>query len=383
MTDFTVNLAQGVNIKGSDFINTNYLKNIFEVLHSTPELGFQETRTASFIADELENLGYTVQRGVGGTGVIASLRSDHPGICLGIRADMDALPFTINENQQAIHACGHDAHSTIVLGTAKNIAEKGIQSGEVKFIFQPAEEIGKGALALSESGMLDALDELVGIHLRPIQEAKLGEASPALYHGASNKMEIHVSGISSHGARPHLGVNAIEAGVLIVNAINTLHIDPRVAHSIKITQFNSNGTAHNIIPDTVHLVFDLRAQTNTAMADLIQRAKTAVVRSVESIGASAAVSVTAGCPAAEYDTGLIDMAKNSIEQVLGKALEPIVTPGSEDFHFFTQTQNIKTVYIGLGADLEPYLHHPDMHFDKKALSYGCDILTHIVLSRLG
>ncbi len=383
MSDFTVNLAQGVNIKGSDFISIHYLQSVFETLHATPELGFHETRTASFIANELEKLGYSVQRAVGGTGIIASLRSDHPGPCLGVRADMDALPFTINETQQVIHACGHDAHSTMVLGTAKRISEKGIKKGEVKFIFQPAEEIGKGALAMSNSGMLDTLDELVGMHLRPIQEAKLGEASPALYHGASNKMEVHVSGLSSHGARPHLGVNAIEAGVLIVNAINALHIDPRVAHSIKVTRFGSNGTAHNIIPDAVHLVFDLRAQTNAVMTELIQRATQAIDHSAESIGASARVDITAGCPAAEYHSELVDAARLSIEHVLGKALEPIVTPGSEDFHFFTQKQDIKAVYIGLGADLEPYLHHPDMHFDKKALSHGCDILTHIIMSRLG
>ncbi len=381
--DFIVNLAQGVNIKGSDFIKIHHLEKIFEALHCIPELGFQETRTSAYIADLLETLGYTVQRGVGGTGIIASLQSGQPGPCLGIRADMDALPFAIDEVSQAIHACGHDAHSTMVLGAAQNIAEKGIGCGQIKFIFQPAEELGVGALAVTESGLLNDLTEIVGIHLRPIQEAKLGQASPALYHGASKKMEIRVKGLSAHGARPHLGINAIEAGVLIVNAINTLDIDPRVPHSIKVTQFNSDGTAHNIIPDTVHLVFDVRAQTNAIMSELIQRATVAIEHSAKSLGASAEVKITAGCPAAEYDDALIETAKTAIENVLGSALEPIITPGSEDFHFFNQIQDIKTAYIGLGANLEPYLHHPDMHFDKRALSYGCDILTHIITSRLG
>lgn len=296
---------------------------------------------------------------------------------------MDALQFEIDGKKINIHACGHDANSSMVLATAKEIAERGIAKGKIVFIFQPAEEILGGAIEMAQSGVLDEVDEIIGIHLRPIQEAKLGKATPALCHGSSKIVKAKIIGLAAHGARPHLGVNAIDAAVLAINAINAIKIDPRVPHSAKVTSMNTGDSAHNIIPNTVNLVLDLRAQTNEVMEKLVIKIKEAIDKSVQSIGASAEIEVNIGVPAAEYNEDTVETARQVITEVLGDSLEPIVTPGGEDFHFYTKILGVKTAYIGLGADLVPGLHNPEMKFDLKALEYGKEILKRIVLKRVG
>jgi len=361
----------------------NYVEQVYNHLHLIPETGFKEFETSKFIAEELKKCGYDVLEGILGTGVIATMSSEVNGPILAIRADMDALEYEFEGKTVNLHTCGHDANSSMVLATAKEVAEVGIQKGKAVFIFQPAEEILGGADGISKSGVIDDVEEIIGIHLRPIQEAKLGEATPALCHGASNSIEVTVRGLASHGARPHLGINAIDAAVLAVSAINSVKVDPRVPHSAKVTQFNSAGKTHNVIPDRVTLVLDLRAQTNEVMSVLIERLVEAITSSVKSIGATAEIVVGPGVPAAEYDDEMVHITKEAITEVLGSTLAPIVTPGGEDFHYYAKNLSVKTAYVGLGADLIPGLHNPDMKFDTKALEHGTEILKKIVYKRLG
>ncbi|WP_461205264.1 amidohydrolase [Clostridium sp. DL1XJH146] len=359
-----------------------YVQEIFRYLHSIPEIGLTEIQTSKFIAEELRKFGYDVTEKIGGTGVVAKMESGIEGPILAVRADMDALEFSIDGEIVNIHACGHDAHSSIVLAVAKSISESGIEIGKILFVFQQAEELGKGAKLISESKILDEVDEMVGIHLRPIQEAKLGEATPALYHGASKMVTAEICGLASHGARPHLGVNAIDAAAIAINSINAIRIDPRVPHSAKVTKINSTGSAHNIIPDKVIIALDLRAQNNETMDTLTEAVEKAIIQSAKSIGAEAKVNVEAGLPAAEYDADMIKIAKEAIEEVLGEALDPIITPGGEDFHYYTKMLGVKTAYVGLGANLTPGLHNPKMSFDLKTLEYGEEILIKIIKKRL-
>ncbi|PAB59103.1 amidohydrolase [Anaeromicrobium sediminis] len=363
--------------------NEEYVKEVFDYLHSIPETGLNEFKTSQFIGNELKRFGYEVIENIGQTGIVAIMRGSEDGVCLGVRADMDALEFEMEGKKTNIHACGHDANCTMVLGAAKEISEKGILKGIIMFIFQPAEEISKGAKLICESNILHDVDELVGIHLRPIEEAKLGEGTPALYHGASNAINVEIFGLESHGARPHLGINAIDAASLCINAINSVRVDPRIAHSAKVTKISSSGSAHNIIPSKVSMTLDVRAQNNQTMDKLIEAIKRAVSMSAQSIGAKAKIEVPAGVIAAEYDRGMIESAKESIIEVLGSSLDPIVTPGGEDFHYYNKALNIKSTYIGLGADLVPGLHHPQMAFDLKALEYGKDIIIKFIEKRLG
>lgn len=149
----------------------------FNYLHQIPELGFEEYKTSAYIAGVLEAAGYQVTRQVNNTtGIVAVLDSGKPGPVLALRADMDALGHIIDGEHVARHTCGHDGHSTVVLTTAQEVIAEGlVKKGTLKFIFQPAEELGTGAIALTEAGVLDDVDMLLGFHLRPLEECPMGQ----------------------------------------------------------------------------------------------------------------------------------------------------------------------------------------------------------------
>jgi len=363
-------------------IDEEYISGVFEHLHGIPEAGFEEHQTSAFLKEEVTRAGYRIT-GEAGTGFAAVLDSGHDGPAMGLRTDMDALRFSIDGKDVNIHACGHDANMTMTLAAARAVAGKGIKKGRLFLVCQPAEEVLGGALSMIESGLIDEVEEMIGIHLRPIQEAKLGQATPALCHGASTKLDVTVKGEASHGARPHLGVNAIEAAMLAINAINSVKLDPRVPHSVKVTRISGGGKAHNIIPDRASFTADVRAQTNEVKDELFRKVKMAVEGGVGALGAECDVAFDKGCPAAKYDDRMVGLVKGAIEEVLGSAMDPIVTPGGEDFHFYATEKGIKTAYVGLGADLVPGLHSPEMTFDRKALPIGAKILATAVLKELG
>lgn len=360
---------------------TERVKEIYTILHEMPEPGFQEYKTGSFIATTLVHAGYEVQTEVAGTGVIGTLHGKAAGPVFALRADMDALRHVVDGKECAIHSCGHDANSAMALAVAEEVAKRGIRCGTFKVVFQPAEETLFGALRVIETGKVEDIEILLGIHLRPEQEAKRGQATPALYHGASYIIEANIAGVTAHGARPHLGVNVIDAAAAVVNAINAIHMNPVKSWSVKVTKLHAGGASLNAIPDQASLAFDLRAQDNTVMDQLIDKVKAAVEHGAATVGAKAAVTIKGGVPAAVYDSALIEMARNSIAKVLGEkgVLDTIITPGGEDFHFFAQKKSgLRTAYIGLGCDLTPGLHHPAMKFEAAALADGVNILLDMV-----
>ncbi len=357
-----------------------YVEKIYEELNKIPETAFNEIETSKFIVEQLRKLNFKVKL-IPPTGIIASLDSGNPGTVFGVRADIDALPFVIDGKEVNIHACAHDANTAMVLALAKEIAEIGIDHGRLVLLFQPAEEELGGADVLIKSGKLNKLEELIGIHLRPIQEAVLGEATPALLHGGGCALFVTIKGVASHGARPHLGISSLDAAVAAVNAVNSIRVDPSISHSIKVTRIHSEGSAPNTIPDTTNMAFDIRAQKNSVFDELVNKAKTAITESAKALGASAEIRLDS-TPAADYNNELVEQTSDAIDTVLGKALPPLVTPGCEDFHFYSKELGIKTAYIGLGANLIPGLHHPEMSFDLKALTHGKDILKTIVLAKL-
>lgn len=357
-------------------VDTRVLE-LWKELHAMPEVGFQEFRTAGFLADRLRAAGFLVETGVGGTGVVGTLPGAEDGKVVALRADMDALAHTLDGKDCAIHSCGHDAHCAMVLTAAEEIARRGLKKGTLKILFQPAEEVLGGALSLVDAGALDDVEVVVGIHLRPIQEAKTGQATPALYHGSSYIMEADLKGVTAHGARPHLGVNAADAAAAVVGAVNAIHMNPTIPATVKVTKIVAGGGALNAIPESAYMAFDLRSQENPLMDELIKKATRAIEAGAATVGAEASVRVKGGVPAAEYDREIIELAGRAITAVLGPAglLAPIVTPGGEDFHYFIKRKpGIKAGYIGLGCDLTPGLHHPQMSFDKAALAGGVRIL---------
>lgn len=362
------------------------VQQVWQTLHGIPEVGFAEIKTSAYLAAQLEAAGYQVRTGVGKTGVIGTLTGALPGPTLALRADMDALAHMVDNQECAIHSCGHDAHSAIVLTVAEELARRGIAKGTLKILFQPAEEKLFGAIRMIEDGAIEDVDVLLGLHLRPIQEARLGQATPALYHGASYVMNASLQGAAAHGARPHLGINAIDGAAAAVQAINAIRVNPVIASSVKVTKLHAGGPASNAIPDQALMTVDLRAQDNATMDELLKKTAQAIEAGAATVGCQAEATVLGGCPAAEYSPAIVNLAKEAIQHVLGSTglLDPITTPGGEDFHFYVKHKpTLQVGYLGLGANLTPGLHHPDMTFDKACLPHGVDILLYMVNKVLG
>ena len=351
-------------------------------LHAIPEPGFQEERTAAYLAERLRKAGYSTKTGVGGTGVVGVLSSGVPGPTVGLRADMDALCHDVDGQKRTIHSCGHDANCTMVLFAAEAVAAcGGPERGALKVVFQPAEETLDGAKAMIGTGELDDLTHLLGIHLRPREELPFGKATTSIRHGASEIMLARFKGRQAHGARPHQGINAVEAASLAVLAVSGIKLDPHVPHSAKATMIRGGGTALNIIPDSAEIAFDLRAQTNTLMDELKARVAGAVGAAASIGGAHVEMTWKAGVPAAEDDPEVIRLAEEAITKVLGKegVTGPLMTAGGEDFHHYAQAiKGLKTTVIGVGADLTAGLHQPMMTFNHDALLVGAKVLALMV-----
>ena len=353
----------------------------FQALHKMPELSGQEKETSHYIARQLRSFGLEVKCDIeGSTAVAATLRGSQPGPVLALRADMDALPFVGEDGSPcAIHACGHDAHSAMLLATAQRIAAEGVlPRGEIRFIFQPAEELATGAKMLLKSGILEGVDGIVGIHLRSRQEAELHEATPCLCHGATGLLRARILGSNAHAAQPHQGINAIDAAALAVMSINAVRVDPQIPHSAKVTGITSHGSAVNIIPAEADLSVDLRAQTNPVMQQLLEKVSDAMHAAAACIGASAELGAPSVTAAAEPDSRMTELARQAMEGVVERIIPVIRTSGGEDFHFFSSLGHIPSAFIGLGCGMTSQLHKPDMSFDHTALEDGTRILCNFV-----
>ncbi|WP_261641659.1 amidohydrolase [Erwinia mallotivora] len=360
----------------------------YAYLHQIPELGFQEFKTSAYISQQLLAAGYQVQEGVNDTtGMVAILDSGVPGPTLALRADMDALGHVINGEACARHTCGHDAHSSVVLTAAEElIAEGAVKKGCLKLIFQPAEELGTGALAMTAGGAIDDVDMLLGFHLRPAEECAVGTAIPAVYYSACVTLEATVRGQTAHAARPHLGINALDAAASAVQAVNAIHMAPGKSWSAKATRFLCDAGVTNSVPDEARVVFDLRAAENEDMLVLQQRVERAILNSVAAYGATADISQLKAMPAAEISDEMTTLISEAIKEVQGEdAVMPVrTTPGSEDFfHYVVQRPTIKAGFWGLGTGLLPGLHHPDMHFDLNSLPVAVRIFKSCVMKVLG
>ena len=374
------------------------LLDTYKQFHANPELGFQEHKTAAFLAEELRKAGYSVQDKIGdaitpeGTGIVGTLKGAEPGPTLALRADMDALPITeetglpyASQNAGVMHACGHDAHSAMLLFAARAIAATGgIKRGTLKIVFQPAEETLRGARALIASGALADVDEIVGIHVRNNREALVGQATCGVRHGAAWHVKAKIHGLAAHAAWYHKGINVVDAVAAIVNAVNAVHADPNIGHSVKVTQCNTGPGATNIIPDFAEIACDLRAQTNEVMAELQEKTKRAIEAGAATVGATVTFDITGGVPAASFDDDLVESVRESIEAVLGKenTLPPVISPGSEDFHCFGVEGGIKTAFIGIGADMGTGGHTSTMCIDTSILPNGSKVFAHLAASKL-
>jgi amidohydrolase len=356
------------------------IEEVFNHLHTHPELSWLEVETTKYITQLLEDEYFQIETFDDSTGLVVTVGTGDN--CVGLRTDIDALWQEVDGVYQANHSCGHDGHMTMAIGALLVMKKIGIpKTGRLKVIFQPAEEKGTGALSFVNKGIVDDIDYLYGVHLRPIQEIGHGYAAPAILHGSAKMIKGSISGTDTHGARPHLGQNAIEVMALLVQAIHSIQVDPMVSHSAKLTMFQAGGESINIIPGNAVFSIDVRSQTNQVMDQLMERVGKAIRSVAELGGVEINVEIVAEIAAAEVDDTAVELMAQAIVDTVGEPflVPPIVTPGGEDFHYYTlKRPSVKATMLGLGCDLSPGLHHPQMTFNRDSLLTGIEILVRTV-----
>ena len=347
----------------------------FEHFHKYPEVSWKEFKTTEKIAQILatNEVSYRLFDGI--PGLVAEIRSGEEVIAM--RADIDALWQEVNGEMRANHSCGHDANITMALGALLCLKELQLKK-RIRFIFQPAEESGGGALETMKQNVLENVNYLFGVHLRPIEELSLGKITPAIHHGAAVFMKGKIRGVDAHGARPHQGRNAIDVLVAIHQFINSIHIDPFEACSVKMTRMQADGGSINIIPGNAEFSMDIRAQKNEVLKQLIEKVEHGIKMISTMYDIEISLEWHDRTPGAVVHPDAAKIAEFSIIEALGvDALAPeIHTPGSDDFHYYTvMNPELKAAMIGVGADLAPGLHHPLMTFNKQALFGGIKVIT--------
>jgi amidohydrolase len=346
----------------------------FEYFHAHPEVSWNEYKTTEKIAGIMEDLGVSYRLFSDITGLIADIGEGEEVVA--VRADIDALWQEVNGVWQGNHSCGHDANMSMVLGALLYLKDMPTNK-RIRFIFQPAEEKGNGSLALIERGAMDDVSTLFGVHLRPVDELPLGKVSPSIHHGAAIFLEGKVIGVDAHGARPHQGKNAIDVVFALHNFVKSLYLSPFVPYSAKLTKIATGGESLNIIPGTAEFAIDVRAQKN-GYIDILKDKIDAGIRSlIDLYGVDIEWNWSDFTPGAEVSKEAETIADEAIRQIVGAegTAPPVITSGSDDFHFYTiKKPELKATMIGIGADLRPGLHHPNMTFNKSVLDLGARIL---------
>lgn len=355
---------------------------VFTYLHGHPEISWQEDETTTYIHDLFARENCKITTFSNSPGLIIDIGSGKP--IIGIRADMDALWQEVDGTLQANHSCGHDAHMSIVIGTLWTMLEKledDELQGTFRFVFQPAEEVGAGALSFVEKGIVDDVDFLYGMHVRPIEELTHGHYAPAIQHGAARFIDGEILGEDAHGARPHLNVNAIEIGTAFVQQINQIHMNPMIPYSVKMTAFHAGGKNTNIIPGKATFSIDVRAQTNEVMEDLTE--KVYAIADMLSIYHHVPIllKTSTEIAAAVLNEEAIHYMETAIAQTVGegKLKKVITTSGGDDFHFYTiKRPHLKATMLAIGCDLQPGLHHPNMTFNHDAIPTTIEIMSKVL-----
>ncbi|WP_100332394.1 amidohydrolase [Bacillus xiapuensis] len=358
------------------------LLDIFHYLHTHAEISWKETNTTAYIADILRSEGIACYTFDDCTGLVAEVGSGQPVIA--VRADIDALWQEVNGTYQANHSCGHDAHMAIVIGTIFSLKDH-VKKGTVRFIFQPAEETGGGALKMVKKGVVDDVDYLFGIHLRPAEELPFGKMTPAIHHGAVAFLKGSIAGHDAHGARPHQTVNAIDVLSAINEQLKWIKFPPFESYSVKMTYMEAGGQSLNIIPGTGKFGLDVRAQKNSVLLDMQKEVEKKLDGLAQLLQVNIAYDWIDVTPGAEVSPEAEEYLRQGIIQAAGKdrLAPPLTTSGSDDFHFYTiERPHLKASMMGIGADLKPGLHHPDMTFDKRAIQLGVEALAATVQQAL-
>jgi amidohydrolase len=366
-------------------------------LHRIPETGFKEVKTSAYVTERLEKLNLDVQTGIATHGVVGLLRSGKPGPTLMIRADMDALPIVeetglafASTHPGCMHACGHDSHMAMALGAASVLsALKNHFTGNVKFVFQPAEEGPGGAQPMIAAGVMKnpAVDYCLGCHLWAERPEGVIGIRPGAFMAAMDRFDIKIVGRGGHGAQPHLCVDALEVGTQVVAALQRIvsrHIDPIEPVVVTVGSFHA-GTAFNITPAEAVMSGTTRTFNDEIWKSWRTRIDRVVRGVCESMGAGYELNFSWGYPPTVNDASMSEVVRRCAVQVVGtdRVVVPDLTMGGEDMSFFLQQAPGCYYCIGVGREGAAPLHNPKFDFNEDLMLLGVETHCRVALDLLG
>ncbi len=358
-------------------------------IHQHPEIGFQEFRTSDLVADRLQRWGYTVTRGLGGTGVVGQLQRGTGARKLGLRADMDALPIQettglsyASSHVGLMHACGHDGHTAMLLAAAEHLASHSTFDGTLNLIFQPAEESLGGARKMMEDGLFDRFpcDAIFAMHNMPgFRQGQLLLREGATMASSENIL-VHIEGKGGHGAMPHLSADPVVAGAAIVMALQTIvsrNVPPLQMAVITVGAFQS-GVANNVIPQQATLKLSVRALDRGVRELLRRRIVELVEAQAQSYGVSARVEFLPGYPVLVNTPAETALAREVAVALVGAenvVLQTEPLTGSEDFAYMLEEVPGSYLFIGNGDEASGghgacMVHNPNYDFEDRNIPVG-------------
>ena len=364
-------------------------------IHQNPEILFETHRTSALVKDKLKEFGCDeVIEGIGKTGVVGVIngQTNQSGKVIGLRADMDALP--INEETGldysskipgAMHACGHDGHTSMLLGAAKYLCETRNFDGQAVVIFQPAEEGGGGGLEMCKDGMMEnfKIDEVYGMHNWPGVELGKFAIRSGPFFAASDFIEATISGKGGHAAKPHETVDPTVIASQIVVALQIIasrRADPVEQVVVSITSFETSSTAFNVIPQEVKIKGTVRT-LDPDVRDLAEKEFLRITElTAEAMGGSADAKFTRGYPVMSNSSEQTEFAAKVARDVAGECAEAPLVMGGEDFAYMLEERPGAYILLGNG-DSSP-VHHPKYNFNDDAIPFGCSWLVELVEQKM-
>jgi hippurate hydrolase len=366
-------------------------------IHAHPELSFQEERTSSLVADKLASWGIEVHRGIAKTGVVGVIpgRKKGSGRAIGLRADMDCLPMHErngfehrSRNEGRMHACGHDGHTTMLLGAARYLAETRNFDGTAYLIFQPAEEGGGGGQVMVKEGLFERFPahEVYALHNWPGLPPGKMAVRPGPVMAATDEVQITVRGRGGHGAMPHLAVDPVVAAAHVITALQSIasrSVNPLDAIVVSICSLaTSQVGVFNVIPDHVKLVGTVRSFQPETRDLAERRLRELVTKTAEAFGATAEVTYARGYPATVNSAREAQFAADVGKRLFGAdnvITEHEATMGGEDFSYMLQERPGAYVFLGQGgAQGGCFLHNPNYDFNDEVIPLGAGYLAALV-----
>ena len=364
-------------------------------IHENPEILFETHRTSALVAEKLKEFGCDeIVTGIGRTGVVGVIKgkSDSKGRVIGLRADMDALPMDeetglpyASKTPNAMHACGHDGHTAMLLGAAKYLAETRNFDGNVVVIFQPAEEGGGGGKEMCDDGMMDRwnIQEVYGMHNWPGKPVGSFAIRSGAFFAATDVFEITVNGRGGHGAKPQETIDPTVTAAQVVTMLQTIasrNADPVENIVVSVTSIESSSKAFNVIPQSVHLKGTVRTMS-PEMRDLAESRLTAIAEQVcAAMGGSAEVRYQRNYPVMVNHPEQTEFAVEVAKAVSGDCEEAPLVMGGEDFAFMLEERPGAYILVGNGDSAS--VHHPEYNFNDETIPAGCSWWAEIVERRM-